>query len=228
MVSPHQNEKDVVPVIFKSFRFLYNFIPGSRASMELHNSLHQTRSKTIFESEAIRILLKYKWDLVRGYAYFGAILSLVLVVLLFIFNEMGRDYQVLMVPILLLGLLFMIIDLFQMVQNIQAYLTSFWNLFDLLRFFFIVIFACVALTIEEPEGDREERDDEYYYYILAILNFIAWIRLLSYLRLFRQTRALIRLVVEVCKDMIAFLIVLFCAIITFSIILRITSTFKET
>ena len=46
---------------------------------------------------------------------------------------------------------------------------------------------------------------------------IVWVRLLSYLRLFRQTRALIRLVIEVAKDMGAFAVVLSMVVLAFSI-----------
>lgn len=58
---------------------------------------------------------------------------------------------------------------------------------------------------------------KYPYYLLAVLTMIVWIRLLSYLRLFKQTRALIRLVIEVGKDMGAFAVVLSMAVLAFAI-----------
>ncbi len=55
-----------------------------------------------------------------------------------------------------------------------------------------------------------------YDYLLAIINFLTWFRAISYLRLFKQTRSLIRLIIEVIKDMKAFAIVLFLSIICFT------------
>jgi hypothetical protein len=60
-------------------------------------------------------------------------------------------------------------------------------------------------------------------YILALLNIIVWFRLVSFLRLFRATRALIRLVIEIVKDMSGFIIVLLMAIMAFSITFNIFS-----
>ena len=53
---------------------------------------------------------------------------------------------------------------------------------------------------------------------------LVWFRVLSFLRLFKKTRALIRLILEVCKDMYAFTMVLIIAIIAFSITYDITVT----
>jgi hypothetical protein len=58
-------------------------------------------------------------------------------------------------------------------------------------------------------------------YVLAFLNIFVWFRLISFLRLFRATRALIRLVLEVFKDMRAFIIVLLMAVLAFSITFKI-------
>jgi len=64
-------------------------------------------------------------------------------------------------------------------------------------------------------------DDVFYpkypYYILAVLIMVVYLRVLSLLRLFTQTRALIRLVIEVAKDMGAFAVVLTLALFAFTI-----------
>ena len=54
-------------------------------------------------------------------------------------------------------------------------------------------------------------------YVLGVVNILSWFRLMSFLRLFKKTRALIRLVIEVIKDMGAFVIVLTMALLSFSI-----------
>lgn len=57
--------------------------------------------------------------------------------------------------------------------------------------------------------------DEYETVLLGLLNFLVWIRLISFLRIFGATRALIRLLVETMTDMGAFTAVLGMGIITF-------------
>ena len=63
--------------------------------------------------------------------------------------------------------------------------------------------------------------------MLAILNILVWFRILSFLRLFKTTRALIRLILEVTKDMYAFTIVLLIAVLAFTITYDIISTTGE-
>ena len=54
-------------------------------------------------------------------------------------------------------------------------------------------------------------------YLLAALTLLSWFRALSFLRLFQKTRALIRLIIEVIKDMEAFAIVLFISLFGFTL-----------
>lgn len=56
--------------------------------------------------------------------------------------------------------------------------------------------------------------------ILATINIISWLRGLSYLRLFKKTRIFINLLLEILKDMIAFLIVLILSLLGFAISFR--------
>ena len=60
------------------------------------------------------------------------------------------------------------------------------------------------------------------------MNFIVWMRLISFLRLFKPTRALIRMLVETLKDMIAFLGVLLAVLVAFFFSYRILNFDSET
>mmetsp|Transcript_47197 Transcript_47197/g.34502 ORF Transcript_47197/g.34502 Transcript_47197/m.34502 type:complete len:162 (+) Transcript_47197:3124-3609(+) len=52
---------------------------------------------------------------------------------------------------------------------------------------------------------------------MAAVNLISWVRGLSFLRMFKKTRVLINLLVQVMIDMIPFMIVLIGALLGFSI-----------
>lgn len=94
-------------------------------------------------------------------------------------------------------------------------------MFDLIRIFLLFYYVIyrfssdVDIEIKEPEAHTGEV--EGIILLLAALNLVSWIRSLSYLRLFQRTRALIRLIVEVCVDMIPFFIVLLVAMTGFTI-----------
>lgn len=98
-------------------------------------------------------------------------------------------------------------------MNKLSYLQDFWNVFDLLRSAITVTY-CGLRIYEHLQG--EDNFLRLYDYLLAIINFLTWFRAISYLRLFKQTRSLIRLIIEVIKDMKAFAIVLFLSIICFT------------
>ena len=105
-----------------------------------------------------------------------------------------------------------------MFLNFSAYLSDFWNLFDLFRVVLTITYSLIVLSIPKTNDlGIPEPFPAYSYYLLAFLTMLVWVRLLSFLRLFKQTRALIRLVIEVCKDMGAFIMVLSIAVLSFAI-----------
>jgi hypothetical protein len=106
-----------------------------------------------------------------------------------------------------------------MALNFESYLTDFWNLIDLGRCILLFYYAIAKINFiysHDGYNPSEITQPEYYDYILAVLTFLVWFRVLSLLRLFETTRALIRLILEVCNDMLAFTIVLSIAILGFA------------
>jgi len=75
----------------------------------------------------------------------------------------------------------------------------------------------IALLIAYTIVDLRTVDDYRQQIVLCFLNIASWIRGLSYLRIFKSTRILIRLLVQVCIDIIPFIVVLVGALLGFSI-----------
>ena len=98
-------------------------------------------------------------------------------------------------------------------------MTDFWNMIDLGRCCLNFYYSIGKILFLQSAVYKAGTEDvpEYYDYLLAILTFLVWFRILSLLRLFQKTRALIRLILEVCKDMYAFVIVLTIALVGFAI-----------
>jgi hypothetical protein len=89
-----------------------------------------------------------------------------------------------------------------------------WNFSDLFTCALAIIYSLKKI-IQIDNEDANVLDENRY--LLAALTLNAWLRGLSYLRLFKQTRSLIRLVIEVIKDMKAFAIVLFLSVVAFTL-----------
>jgi hypothetical protein len=91
-----------------------------------------------------------------------------------------------------------------------------WNWFDLGIAILTYVYASMKLhmvrTVEEPEDYPKYLD-----YLLSLLNIMIWIRLFSYLRIFKTTRNFIRLIMEISIDMIPFAIVLLIGICGFTV-----------
>jgi len=53
------------PLVFKTMRFKFNYIPGSKSSISLLDSLRNLENIDTFRSPAVQALLNYKWNLVK-------------------------------------------------------------------------------------------------------------------------------------------------------------------
>lgn len=94
-----------------------------------------------------------------------------------------------------------------------TYFSDFWNVFDLMRIVMLCIYIGAALN---DESNTTQEGNVFLYYFLSTLNLLSWVRALSLLRLFTNTRILIHLIVEVVNDMVPFMIVLIGALIGFT------------
>ena len=112
-----------------------------------------------------------------------------------------------------------------MYNDLRSYWTDFWNLYDLSRIVLLYVYIVMQGILISKINDGVIPDDSFYWsaYIFAFLNVLSWFRLISYLRVFSPTRGLIRLIIEIVKDMWAFSIVLVLALFAFSILLDILS-----
>ena len=84
MIEGEVEDVDAMPIEFRCTKFQYCFTPGSQDSIDFHQSLEETSAETIFQSEVIQQILKYKWSLVKKYAYIQcSILALFLIAMFY-------------------------------------------------------------------------------------------------------------------------------------------------
>ena len=90
----------------------------------------------------------------------------------------------------------------------MLYLSDPFNVFDAIRSIILIFYALYSIIAEDETGRKE---------LLTLLNFISWIRLMSYLRLFKQTRIFIAIMKGILIDMIPFNIVLGFTLLGFTL-----------
>ena len=104
-----------------------------------------------------------------------------------------------------------VVQLFK--QGILNYMSSVWNYLDITP----SILVCVYMYLEY-RGDFDDLKDLFNVYrgvMRGVLNLLVWLKLLYFLRLFKETGYLIRIIVQVIKDMKYFLLLLLLTIIAF-------------
>jgi hypothetical protein len=82
-----------------------------------------------------------------------------------------------------------------------SYLNDTWNILDVSKVMFTNVYLMMELV--EPIDD----DDLNMRFILSVAIFLAWIRLIGFLRLIEATRPLIRMIIEILKEMIPFMVI---------------------
>ena len=100
----------------------------------------------------------------------------------------------------------------QMHYQGSQYFTKFWNLLDLTSFLLTILY-CVNFMFFDKDSEVEAQtflslnaDIRKIIYILILC--VVWVRGISFLRIFEKTRYLIHLIIEVVKDMGAFLLIM--------------------
>lgn len=147
-----------------------------------------------------------------------------LAILLLVYLEIGFDQRSYIYVFIIYGLFFLANELISFVVSKASYFLDIWNYIDVTRILILFVYSIIKLKkLDNDLAILEGRDysDSNIYsrdtelILFAILNFLVWLRVISYLRQFSQTRALIRLLVETIKDMGAFALVLILGVITF-------------
>ncbi|CDW74119.1 wd-40 repeat protein [Stylonychia lemnae] len=214
MLDQSANEQKQKPLLFKSLKIQYNLEPGSVSSIQLHQSLQDTAIQGIFTSEAINRILQYKWNLVKNYAYSQTLIYFAFVILIIYHSVFNKNSHSCIIMILAFGGYFLFWEGFQMIMNYRAYVGEIWNLLDIGRVALITWYCFTAL--KNLSDDRHALDNNNKI-VLGGLNILVFLRILPYFRLNQNSRVLIRLIIEVCKDMLSFTLLLILCVLGFAI-----------
>lgn len=106
--------------------------------------------------------------------------------------------------LLIFSTFFLLNEIMQIFREGIEYLISVWNYIDLITP--VGVIFTIILVLLDTHG--REIDEDMLRCVYAVTTLFMWLKLLYFLRIFRKTGYLIRLLVEVIIDMGVFLLVL--------------------
>lgn len=205
----------------KTLEFLQTFVKvpllaGTSESIEFLQSIEDCKNLRIYDTEFIQTLLQEKWNQIKWVAYLQAIAYIVFLVLLSLYTVEYRDKDFLVAPFVV-NCLFCAYELSYLASSKAKYFQDPWNYIDITRIFAFLIYAVLIWVNVLPDEDG----------FLAALILISWVRGVAYFRIFKQTRYLINLLITSCRDIAAFLVILFYSTISFALIFYALLPYKD-
>jgi hypothetical protein len=114
---------------------------------------------------------------------------------------------------------FLGMEVYQVILEPKEYLTSGWNLTDLLNYLLcmmVVILDLLPGSYDEEGVLISDSLFEMRRFFAALSSLLLWIKLFYFLRTFESTARLIRMIIEIINDMKNFLMVLVICIFGFT------------
>lgn len=106
-----------------------------------------------------------------------------------------------------------------MSQKRWHYFSDFWNWFDLLRF--VLCFLYFAVAVSAPDNALLN------HLFLTLLSLFHSLKTFSIFSLFKSTRVLLRIVIEIVKDMIPFFLFVFATNLVVALLFTSSTPFEE-
>eukprot|EP00357_Protocruzia_adherens_P031747 CAMPEP_0115008104 /NCGR_PEP_ID=MMETSP0216-20121206/21674_1 /TAXON_ID=223996 /ORGANISM="Protocruzia adherens, Strain Boccale" /LENGTH=1245 /DNA_ID=CAMNT_0002375369 /DNA_START=220 /DNA_END=3957 /DNA_ORIENTATION=- len=208
----------VVPI---KVRCLY--VPGIM-TQGVMATLAETENPAIFKSHAIKSMLEFKWNNYARKAYVRELSTYILFLLLFTaftafqtysdedsgpFNDedQAKVYKwVISIPLLLVLVIRFLGELKQFIheEDKVEYYTDVWNLTDVL----LIITSLTGIIMAAIDDFISDYDNKAVNGMLSIAVLLVWARLMSFLRGFREVGMMVRIIVEIIKDIKYFLLIL--------------------
>jgi len=184
----------------------------------------------LFQKKAIRKIIDFKYPIVIEYTMKFLFIPYFLFVLSFLFyqnysypksfeEEEGKNTWatlnlITIIFIIVVSLFFFINEMVQFKKHGIYYLFSIWNYIDLGPP--ILAWATVGMDIVQQKQTEPGITETTIRITQGVASFFIWIKFLYFLRVFDTTGYLIRMIIDVIRDMRAFMIILLVTIIAFA------------
>ena len=171
-----------------------------------------TQDLSIFESKLIQIYIRKRWEDTYWFFLIDSIVLMTGGINLFFHVAFFRD-PLTLIPLLFIQCWTLTIESIELKNKKCGYFMDFWNYFDILRFIFC--FAYFIMVVSSTASPNTKT------VLLTLLSFFQSMKTFQMFSLFKSTRVLLRIVIEIVKDMIPFM--LFVLATTLAVSLLFTS-----
>lgn len=202
-----KSERNSESVIYKESTIQLNWSAGSQSSNELLDSIYTCPNEEIFLSPYIQSIISYKWKKARYYMFCQAFLYFLYLLLLGQHIIMLDSSSSLIITIFSLNSLLLLFELFQMIVSGKNYWQDVWNYIDILRS--STCFIYLLYIIIEVNSHSQ---------LCTVVILSSCIRGLSYFRVVKQGRFLMKIAGEILKDLRTYLILTFYGILSLSLV----------
>lgn len=206
----------------------FDWILNSAFGNEFLQELSETDNIQIFSLDIIRYIILYQWRFIKKHIIIKLFIPFVFYFTVFILystwfirykneqyekdgeNTWGEWRIICLCCVVFLGLFILYwiyVELFQIKFHRLAYFKSFWNLLDLGSIFINI----AVLAMDQAEVSHFDINA-----VSSVAVIIMWFKMFYFLRIFKATAHLIRMIIEIIMDMKWFIIVLFLSIIGFA------------
>lgn len=202
---------DETALIYKQSALRLDLHLGSTESMRFIKSLRESEDPEVFRTPLIQSILHLKWHQVRLILVIQALIYIIYTTFLILQVWNILPPLVFIIIFSLLNIYFTITEILQAFSEIKDYLQEIWNSIDLLRILLTYIYILTQIL--------EYKSTSLFVHILqSLIIFLCWVRLIAYFRMFKRTRYLIRVIIEVVMDMIPFVMIFVTGTVAISLI----------
>ena len=218
---PSYSGSDLVEFRVSSIRFKIDEF--THDSVEFLDSIIWSSSPEILKTPIIQAILLHKWKSVEPLIYFQLAVFASHLFILTLFASSARNELFVVIVLSIFNTFFMLCEIPLILHGPINYIFDPWNVLDsgriLISYFFYIVFFFA-----------DDHDTLLENLCLLVIVLLSWIRGLAFFRIFKRTRYLIGIILEVFIDVIPFIIVLFYCIMSFAFVgysLDVKFTFVE-
>ena len=212
------------PANIQNFRCTETLVPLDFGNGSEFSAVFFDIVKSLPDNEIKRYyycFVHYKWRKIYKFALIYSIVFWILNIIAYLFSGYFYDNKLLGISASILNVLFMAFEIKCAAADIRRYLSSAWNWLDLFIHMFSIFTVYILIFSNE----------------IVSSSAIAWIRCINVLalsirgitmlRVFKPTRYLITMLLQVFSDIIPFMVVLAYVVFIFSYVWRIVYAFGK-
>lgn len=196
---------------FKCSRVRFSIDDFTVDSAEFLESIICCSNPNIMKTPIIQAILLYKWEKMLWLIYLQLIFYSMYLGCLTIFVATEENNSWLLGTMSILNTLFLVAEIPLLKLDPIHYISDPWNILDSIRLIFLYLYS--ILYILSP-GNNAFFEKE----TLGCIILLSWLRGLAFFRIFKRTRYLVRIIIEVVIDVIPFTMVLCYSIASIALV----------